>query len=187
MFRRIGGGGTQASVAAWPNEAFAEDAGFGRCLIRYLEGWADANPLKILAATASGYRFEDPLVGTFTQRSLPGYFRALQDRFAFKGRMEWGDVACLRAPWQLCLLKRDCNSGGKLQDWLTGVTRIVLSEQGVIAESVAYDLNMACAVLRDPPSSCRNVSGESGRPRSNAPLPPLALGISEDPLLPSSQ
>jgi hypothetical protein len=162
MFRRIGGGGTQASVAAWPNEAFAEDAGFGRCLIRYLEGWADANPLKILAATASGYRFEDPLVGTFTQRSLPGYFRVLQDRFAFKGRMECGDVAFrLRGP----MAAMPPQEG--LQFWreapglgLTGVTRIVLSEQGVIAESVAYDLNMACAVLRDPPSSCRNVSGE---------------------------
>ena len=162
MCRSIGAGGTQAGVAVWPYDALTEDASFGKCLIRYLEGWADANPLKILAATASGYRFEDPLVGTFTQRSLPGYFRVLQDRFAFKGRMEWGDVAFrLRGP--MAALSRQEG----LQFWreapglgLTGVTRIVLSEQGVIAESVAYDLNMACAVLRDPPSSCRNVTGE---------------------------
>jgi hypothetical protein len=162
MWRTLGAGDAQAGVAVWSGEAFAEDTGLGKCLLRYLEGWADANPLKILAATARGYRFEDPLVGTFTQRSLPRYFRVLQDRFAFNGRMQWGDVAFQLHGPMAGLSRQD-----GLQFWreapglgLTGVTRIVLSEQGVIAESVAYDLNLACAVLRDPPSSCRNVSGE---------------------------
>jgi hypothetical protein len=162
MSHSLGAGDAWADVAVWSGEAFREDTSFGKCLMRYLEGWADANPLKILAATARGYRFEDPLVGTFTQRSLPRYFGFLQERFAFRGRMEWGDVAFqLRGP--MAGLPR--HEG--LQFWreapglgLTGVTRIVLSEQGVVAESVAYDLNMACAVLRDLPSSCRNVTDE---------------------------
>ena len=162
MLYRIGAGDTPASVTIRPGDAFCEHAGFGTSLIGYLEGWADANPLKILAATTNGYRFDDPLVGSFTRRSLPRYFKFLQERFAFKGRMDWGDVAFrLRGP-----MAGQPNQEG-LQFWreapglgLTGVTRIVLSEQGVVAESVAYDLNMACAVLRDAPSSCRSVAGE---------------------------
>ena len=65
------------------------------------------------------------------------------------------------ALWQARIVKKDCSFGAKRRvSGLTGVTRIVLSEQGVVAESVAYDLNMACAVLRDAPSSCRSIAGE---------------------------
>ena len=37
------------------------------------------------AATAPGYRFYDPLVGSFSSRSLRGYFDALQDRLSSGG------------------------------------------------------------------------------------------------------
>jgi hypothetical protein len=40
----------------------------------YLEGWAEANLVKILAATSAGYRFHDPFVGNFSQWSLHEYF-----------------------------------------------------------------------------------------------------------------
>ena len=40
-------------------------------LDRYLEGWAEANVKKIVAATADGYRFDDPLVGTILP-AIPG-------------------------------------------------------------------------------------------------------------------
>src|SRR5262245_24021017 len=161
MSHGFGAGDARTVAAAWSGGAFREDSAFA-CLVRYLDGWADANPLKILDATAKGYRFEDPLVGTFTQRSLPRYFRFLQERFANRGRMEWKDVAFqLRGP--MAVLPRQDG----LQFWreapglgLTGITQIVVSERGVVAESVAYDLNMACAVLRDTPTGCRNVTDE---------------------------
>jgi hypothetical protein len=34
----------------------------------YLEGWAEANSAKILAATAPGYHFRDPFVGSYFGR-----------------------------------------------------------------------------------------------------------------------
>ena len=49
-------------------------------------------------------------------------------------------------------------SPGKLRFWreaprvgLTGVTRIEVGERGIIAESVAYDLNLASNLLRHFP------------------------------------
>jgi hypothetical protein len=162
MSHGLGAGDARAVAAAWSGAAFRGERGIAECLLRYLEGWADANPLKILDATARGYRFEDPLVGTFTRRSLPRYFRFLQERFATGGRMARGDVAFqLRGP-MAGLPRQD-----GLQFWreapglgLSGVTRILVSEQGVVGESVAYDLNMACAVLRNPPTGCRTVTDE---------------------------
>jgi hypothetical protein len=50
-------------------------------LARYLEGWAEANPVKIFDATAAGYCFHDPLVGSFSRRGLPEYFERLQAQF----------------------------------------------------------------------------------------------------------
>jgi hypothetical protein len=52
----------------------AVDERFARnpILARYLEGWAEANPAKILDATDPGYAFNDPLVGFYSRRTLPG-------------------------------------------------------------------------------------------------------------------
>jgi hypothetical protein len=72
-----------ASVDAW----LVRD----HILSRYLEGWAEANPAKILDATAAGYCFRDPLVGSYSRRSLPEYFECLQARFARTGSISQKD------------------------------------------------------------------------------------------------
>ena len=118
---------------------------------RYLEGWAEANPAKILDAVTANYRFQDPLVGTFTTRSLSQYFDILQARCARAGTIMPQDCAFfLRGPMDEPL------PWGELQFWreaprigLTGIVRIKFTAAGVTAENVAYDLNVASDLLRD--------------------------------------
>jgi hypothetical protein len=119
-------------------------------LDRYLEGWAEANLGKILDATAPEYRFQDPFVGSFSRRALHEYFDLLQDRLSRAGAIRRPDIAFfLRGPmdWPSHL--------PGVQFWreaprigLTGVTQIEVGERGVIAESVAYDANLASDMLR---------------------------------------
>lgn len=119
-------------------------------LDRYREGWAEANPRKIIAATAHDYRFDDPLVGLFSRWSLPDYLERLRVRFARAGATEVRDLAFfVRGPMDE---PRRC---GRLKFFreaprlgLTGITFVTIAERGVIAESVAYDLNLASDVLR---------------------------------------
>ena len=119
-------------------------------LARYLEGWAQADPAKIIAAVAPGYRFHDPLIGAFTQHSLPRYFDDLQARCARAGAILRQDLAFL-----LCGPMDEPLMGGDLAFWreaprvgLTGIARIKFVAAGVIAEDVAYDLNLASDLLR---------------------------------------
>jgi hypothetical protein len=122
-------------------------------LDRYLEGWAEANPGKIFAATAREYRFNDPLVGLFSRWSFPAYFECLQARFACTGVVAAQDLAFfVRGPMgksprlgRLTFFREAPLLG------LTGVTLITIGERGVIAEAVAYDLNPALDVLRKRP------------------------------------
>ena len=108
------------------------------------------NPLKIIQATGPDYRLNDPLVGLFTPRSLPQYFKLLQARFAIAGPTKLDDFAFfLRGPMH------GSSSRFHQQFWreaprigLTGITNITIGHRGVIAESVAYDLNLASDVLR---------------------------------------
>ncbi len=123
---------------------------WSRPLDRYLEGWAEANPGKIFAATAHEYRFDDPVIGLFSRWSLPAYFECLQARFACAGAVATQDLAfSIRGPVD----------GSPNLGWLTffreapllgltGVTLIRIGERGVIAEAVAYDLNLSLDVLR---------------------------------------
>lgn len=119
-------------------------------LDRYLEGWAKANLEEILDATAADYCFRDPLVGTFSRRSLHEYFDLLMDRCSPAGLVTRGDIAFeLHGPmagpphqpgiW----FWREAPRIG-----LTGVTRIEVKERGVIGESVAYDGNLASDMIR---------------------------------------
>ena len=118
----------------------------------YLAGWAEANPAKILAATAPGYRFDDPLVGPFSRLTLPVYFGRLRARFACAGAIAAQDLRFfIRGPMD------GPRRRGRLEFFreaprlgLTGITVITMSRHGVVAESVAYDLNLACDLLRDP-------------------------------------
>jgi hypothetical protein len=116
----------------------------------YLEGWAEADSAKIRAATAPGFRFYDPLVGTFLNRTIHEYFDLLQDRLSGAGIIRRPDVAFfLRGPMD------QRSRAGELPFWreaprigLTGVSEIKLGERGIIAESVAYDPNLASDTLR---------------------------------------
>jgi hypothetical protein len=115
----------------------------------YLQGWAEANSAKILAATAPGYRFRDPFVGSFFHSTLHEYFDLLQDRLSRAGIIRRTDVVFfLSGP-----VDRPAHAR-KLQLWreapavgLCGVSEIEFGQQGVIAESVAYDLNLASDTL----------------------------------------
>jgi hypothetical protein len=119
-------------------------------LALYLEGWAQVNSAKILAATAPGYRFCDPLVGTFFRRTAHEYFDLLQNRLSGGGAVEQADLAFfLHGPIET--LSRD----DELQFWreaprvgLTGISRVKIGPLGVIADSVAYDPNLTSDTLR---------------------------------------
>jgi len=113
----------------------------------YFEGWAEADADLILSATGPTYCFHDPLVGRFARVSLPRYFTLLHERFVRAGAMKRRDVAfILRGPM--------IDSHGR-QFWreapglgLTGTSEIILGPHGIMAERVAYDLNLACSQLR---------------------------------------
>jgi hypothetical protein len=116
----------------------------------YLEGWAEANSAKILAATGPDFRFHDPLVGTFVRRTIREYFELLQDKLAGAGVIRRPDVAFF-----LCGPTDQRSRAGELSFWreaprigLTGVSTIKLGTRGIIAERVAYDLNLASDALR---------------------------------------
>ena len=115
----------------------------------YLEGWAEPNLAKILAATTRDYRFHDPFVGNFSRRSLHEYFARVQNGLSRLGVIGLQDMAFfLRGPM-------DARSN-ELQFWreapqigLTGIARIEVGVRGVSAECVAYDLNVASDLLRN--------------------------------------
>jgi hypothetical protein len=132
-----------------PGHDHGESDSWADMLDRYLEGWAEVNPTKIFAATAHGYRFDDPFVGRFSRWSIPAYFERLQGRFAPSGASATRDFAFfvdgpMDGPIRRGQLRffREAPRLG-----LAGVTCITLGERGVIAETVAYDLNLALDVL----------------------------------------
>src|SRR5262249_57137727 len=68
-------------------------------LDKYRKGWMEADLDQILEATAPGYRFHDPLVGYFSQRSFHEYFHLLQDRLSRAGAISRRDIGFfLRGP-----------------------------------------------------------------------------------------
>jgi hypothetical protein len=141
-----------ADAGAWMRHHGRDEVStWSHLLDRYLEGWAEANPTKIFAAAAHGYRFDDPLVGRFSRWSIPLYFERLQGRFARAGISAARDLAFfIHGPMDgpprrrgLTFFREAPRLG------LTGVTFITIGEHGVIAEAVTYDLNLALDVLRD--------------------------------------
>jgi len=133
----------------------------------YLAGWIEADPDKIVAATAPDYCFDDPLVGQFSRNSLPTYFGHLHARFAPSGMSASREYAfCFHGPMDepphlgQRHYVREAPALG-----LTGVTNITIGERGVVTERVAYDLNLASDVLR------RWLGHEhAGQPNSQAEL-----------------
>ena len=120
----------------------------------YLQGWAEADPAKIRAAVTASYCFRDPLLGTFSRRSLHEYFDLLKDRLLCSGPIGRLDVAFfLRGPMNELLpltalrFSREAPRVG-----LTGICEIELAEGGVVSETVEYDLNLASNLLRERPN-----------------------------------
>jgi hypothetical protein len=142
-----------SGVGAAETETITETITWSRLLDWYLEGWAEANLAKIFAATAHGYRFDDPLVGAFSRWSFPVYFEHLRGRFARAGAVTTRDFAfSIRGPMdgpRRCGRLKFFREAPRLG--LSGVTFITIGERGIVAESVAYDLNLASDVLRNPP------------------------------------
>jgi hypothetical protein len=123
---------------------------WGYILGCYLAGWNEVDPDKIVAATAPDYCFDDPLVGQFSKKSLPIYFRHLHARFVPTGAPGGREYTfCFHGPIDDPPHRgerhyiREAPALG-----LTGVTTITIGERGVVAERVAYDLNLASDVLR---------------------------------------
>ena len=116
-------------------------------LEHYFQGWAEADPVKIVEATAPNYLFDDPLVGLFARESLARYFERLRKTFARAGVVERQDLAfVLHGPMAA--------EAGKLQFWreaprigLTGTAQIVVGPYGVVADRVEYDPNLASDLL----------------------------------------
>jgi hypothetical protein len=121
-------------------------------LDRYLEGWAEVSPRKIFAATAPDYCLHDPLIGVFSRWSITSYLERLKQRVARAGAFKAEDLAIfIRGPMD------GSRPGGPLTFFreaprlgLTGISLIALSDRGVVAETVAYDLNLASELLRHP-------------------------------------
>jgi hypothetical protein len=142
--------GTARSPSPAERAALSEQRTPARLLAQYLEGWAEADPVKIAGATAPGYRFDDPLVGTFSTLALPRYFEALRSRTGLGARVPRQHRSFLLSGPMDGLSER-----GALEFWreaprlgLTGTSRITVGPLGVISERVAYDLNMASDQLR---------------------------------------
>jgi hypothetical protein len=139
-----------AGAAANVERAHDEAPSWRALLARYLEGWAEVNMRKIFTATAHGYRFDDPLVGTFSRWMFPVYFERVAASFARTGAVATKDLAfCIHGPMHGAMRL------GQLEFYraaprlgLTGITVITVGAYGVISESVAYDLNLATELLR---------------------------------------
>ena len=134
-------------------------------LDRYIEGWGQADLEKILEATAPSYRFTDPFVGSFDARSLHKYFDLVRNRLSCTGAISRRELTFfLQGPMKL-------RSPRELQFWreaprigLTGVAEIEIGERGVVAERVAYDLNLASEILCRPSALRSPVSRIGPRP-----------------------
>jgi len=117
---------------------------------RYLEGWAKLDLEEIVDATTPDYCFRDPFVGIFSRFSLHEYFDVLMRRCSRAGAVKPRDIAFeLHGPME------GMSHLGGIWFWreaprigLTGVTQIEVGEHGVIGESVTYESNLACDMLR---------------------------------------
>ena len=136
-------------VARFLDRVRNQDANPNSPLNQYIEGWAQTDLEKILDATGPSYRFTDPFVGSFVGRSLQKYFDLLQDRLSCTGAISRRDLAFfLRGPMELRPHKELQFFREAPRIGLTGVAEIEIGERGVVAERVAYDLNMASDILR---------------------------------------
>ena len=118
-------------------------------LLRYIEGWAEADAAKIGAAGSQDYSFLDPLVGSFDRDTLQHYFAILRRRVGFESSCFTQRKVCLDAfptpQWPAPLLRfsRSIPECG-----LSGTCDIEFSGALIRREVVCYDLNVATEWLR---------------------------------------
>src|SRR5262245_18369068 len=119
----------------------------------YLDGWAEVKLAKILDAAAPDYHYSEPLVGRFSWSSLPQYFELVRGRFARTGAIVRQDLAfIMRVPVHGLRRRTEDSRMFRCEApriGLTGMAWIVVGPCGVIAEHVAYDLNLASMLLRE--------------------------------------
>lgn len=103
----------------------------------------------IAGAAIDEYRFHDPLVGMFTGQRLSRYFEFLRAQFDCDG-VRTQAAFYLRGPMDGCAQGEFTFFREAPQLGLIGIARILVGPRGVMAETVAYDLNMATEMLRSP-------------------------------------
>jgi hypothetical protein len=141
------------------HDAFPQVLASDGLLLRYIEGWAEANAAKIANAVMADYSFLDPLVGCFDRDTLQHYFAILRQRVGFDSVRTQQRKVCLDAfptpQWP----------ARKLQFWrsipecgLAGISDIEIRGARVHKEIVCYELNIATEYLRGVPSAsyCRH-------------------------------
>src|SRR5262245_55611281 len=74
----------------------------------YVEGWAETDFVKILAATAPDYRWNDPYVGIFSRWSLHEYFDRVCAGLSRMGAVSRADMAFVLREKCLTAAGRDC-------------------------------------------------------------------------------
>ncbi|HZF35433.1 MAG TPA: hypothetical protein VE914_16670 [Candidatus Angelobacter sp.] len=123
-----------------------------RLLLRYIEGWAEADAVKIAGAVTADYRFIDPLVGRFDRDTLHQYFAILRRRVGF------GSVATEESKVCLDAFPTPQLPARTLQFWrsipecgLAGISDIEICHARVHKEVVCYELNIATEYLRRVP------------------------------------
>ena len=130
-------------------------------LALYIAGWSEADPHKIADATAAEYVLDDAFVGRFSGYALPRYFEILRSRFGATAPTAQKDLAfALRGPMDgPSPVRQYWREAPRLG--LTGVSGIAVTPRGIVADTVAYDLNVACEILRSGKSSfearCANI------------------------------
>ena len=120
-----------------------------RFLLRYIEGWAEADAAKIAAAGSQDYSFLDPLVGSFDRDSLQDYFAILRRRVGFDSSCFSQRKVCLQLfptpQWPAPHLRfwRSIPECG-----LSGTSDIEFSGALIRREAVCYEINIATEWLR---------------------------------------
>lgn len=120
-----------------------------RPLLCYVEGWAQADAVKIAAAVSVDYSFVDPLVGRFDRDSLHEYIAILQQRAGLCGSRFASQKVQLNAfpgaQWPALRLRfwRSLPECG-----LSGTSDIELSGQRVRRDVVCYEPSLAVEYLR---------------------------------------
>jgi hypothetical protein len=120
-----------------------------RLLLRYIEGWGEADAAKIADAVMADYIFLDPLVGRFDRDTLQHYFTILRQRVGFESIRTQQRKVCLDAfptpQWPARKLRflRSIPECG-----LAGLSDIEICGARVHTEVVCYELNIATEYLR---------------------------------------